>query len=173
MAKIILSINAGSSSVKISVYKVREAEANNQQQQTPEQLVETQIAGLTAPPSTFSYYSNAGHQKKKKNIKNQPLLAEKKISSQDEAFKYMLDYLVDDEDTPEIQRRDDILFACHRIVHGGDYQDAQLITSETYHHLEELTDLAPLYVIYIHYPYIHYIPYINYKKPCVFFFPQG
>jgi acetate kinase len=30
-------------------------------------------------------------------------------------------------------------------VHGGDYSSAQLITKETYHHLEDLTDLAPLH----------------------------
>lgn len=134
MAKIILSINAGSSSVKISVYKTLD------RTRSPSQLVETQIAGLTAPPSTFSYENRSS-----KKIKNQQLAAD--ISSQDEAFKYMLDHLVDDKDTPEIQRRDDIVFACHRIVHGGDYEDAQIITSETYHHLEQLTDLAPLYVL--------------------------
>ncbi|KAI9792152.1 MAG: hypothetical protein M1816_002692 [Peltula sp. TS41687] len=133
MAKIILSINAGSSSVKISVYKAQT------QHQSPEQLVETQIAGLTAPPSTFSYATRSGA----KRIKNQPLA--QNINSQDEAFRYMLDHLVDDEATPEIRNREDIVFACHRIVHGGDYADAQIITAETFHHLEELTDLAPLH----------------------------
>ena len=130
MAKVILSINAGSSSVKLSVYKIE------QRDQSPEQLVETQIAGLTAPPSTFSYQSRG------QKIKNQQLAEH--LSSQDKAFKYMLDHLVDDKDTPEIQRRDDIVIACHRIVHGGDYENAQIITPETYHQLEELTDLAPL-----------------------------
>lgn len=146
MAKIILSINAGSSSVKVSVYKARS------KSQPPEQLVETQIAGLTAPPSTFSYETRSG----RKKIKNQPLA--ENISSQDEAFGYMLDHLVDDEETPEIRKREDIVFACHRIVHGGDYEDAQIITAETYHHLEELTDLAPLYVHTYTYYLTHRMP---------------
>lgn len=33
----------------------------------------------------------------------------------------------------------------HRVVHGGDYTAPRVITRETYHHLEALTDLAPLH----------------------------
>ncbi len=136
MAKILLSINAGSSSVKVSVYRVPEKGAS------PEQIVETQIAGLTAPPAIFSYESRSQH------VKHQEL--EEGVTSQDDAFRKMLDHLVaDKEGAPEIQRREDIVLACHRIVHGGDYDDAQVITLDTYHHLESLTDLAPLYALFI------------------------
>ncbi|KAI9803333.1 MAG: hypothetical protein M1826_004970 [Phylliscum demangeonii] len=129
MAKIILSINAGSSSVKISVYSVSGS--------TPQALVETQIDGLTAPPCTFTYKS------RRQQIQHQPLT--ESITAQDQAFQYMLDHLVQDDDLPEIKRREDIKLACHRIVHGGDFENAQVITSETYHTLEALTDLAPLH----------------------------
>ncbi|KAI9886486.1 MAG: hypothetical protein M1823_001736 [Watsoniomyces obsoletus] len=132
MTKILLSINAGSSSVKVSVYRVPARGAS------PEQIIETQISGLTAPPATFSYQSRS------QQIKHQKL--EQDANSQDEAFKYILDYIIaDKEGAPEIQRREDIVWACHRIVHGGDYDDAQVITPDTYHHLESLTDLAPLH----------------------------
>jgi acetate kinase len=30
-------------------------------------------------------------------------------------------------------------------VHGGDYTTSKIITQETYHHIEQLTDLAPLH----------------------------
>ncbi len=131
--KLILAINAGSSSVKISAYSVTDRDNPN-----PQELVETQIAGLTSPPTKFSYRS------RKQTIRNQELDTE--IGSQDEACSYMLNRLVEDENTPEINNRDDIAVACHRIVHGGDYEDARVINDETYHHLEELADLAPLYV---------------------------
>lgn len=132
MAKIILALNAGSSSVKISVYRVAQKGAS------PDGLVETQIAGLSSPPATFSYRSKA------KNVQNQQL--EGKIGSQDDACNFMLQQLVEDRDTPEIGKREDIAIACHRVVHGGDYKEPQVIDAVTYHHLEELTDLAPLYV---------------------------
>ena len=130
MAQIILSINAGSSSVKLSVYQA------TRQGQEPEQLAETQVAGLTAPPATFSYERGSDKIKGKK--------LDDPVHGQDEAFRFLLDQLVKDNGLPEISRREDITVACHRIVHGGDYEHAQLITSETYHHLEDLTDLAPL-----------------------------
>ena len=47
--KVILSVNSGSSSVKISVYTV-EAEGR-----PPKQVAEAQISGLTAPPVKLSY----------------------------------------------------------------------------------------------------------------------
>lgn len=57
----------------------------------------------------------------------------------------MLDQLINDKDFPQISKKEDIAIACHRVVHGGDYDAPKVITQETYHHLEELTDLAPLH----------------------------
>ena len=130
MAYIILSINAGSSSVKISVYKV-EAKGH-----APEQIAEAQIAGLTAPPATFTY------QKGPEKIKGRDV---KDIKNQEDAFKYILGHLVDDKSLREISSKDSVTHVCHRVVHGGDYPAAHVIDSETYHHLEDLTDLAPLH----------------------------
>jgi acetate kinase len=39
-----------------------------------------------------------------------------------------------------------IRFACHRIVHGGSFPKAVILSPDTIHHLDELSDLAPLYV---------------------------
>lgn len=131
MAKIILSINAGSSSVKVSVYSTTEGA------QDPTQLAEAQVDGLTAPPPTLKY--SRGEEK----IKGKKL---EEINSQEDAFNYILDHLTNDKGLPELSHRDDIGFACHRVVHGGDYPKAQLIDDDTYHHIEKLSDLAPLYV---------------------------
>lgn len=131
MSDIILSINAGSSSVKISVYKASTADS-----QIPSQLAEAVVEGLTAPPAKLNY--TRGEEK----IKDKEL---EKITSQEDAFRYVLDHLTNDDGLAELKDKNDIRFTCHRVVHGGDYPNAQVIDRETYHHIEELSDLAPLH----------------------------
>lgn len=127
---IILSINSGSSSVKVSIYK------SAAQGHPPSQLADASISGLTSPPAQLTY--ERGSEK----IKNQEV---KGIKSNEDACEYILDHLVKDGGLPEISSRDDITRACHRIVHGGDYPAAHVIDEDTYHHLQDLTDLAPLH----------------------------
>ncbi|KAL5375187.1 hypothetical protein DPSP01_011393 [Paraphaeosphaeria sporulosa] len=128
--EIILSINAGSSSVKISVYKAEPSSSR------PHQLAEATIEGLTAPPVKLKY--SRGDE----TIKGNEL---QDIASQEDAFKYILTHLENDPGLPELSKTDDIHFTCHRVVHGGDYPATQIIDKETYHHIEELSDLAPLH----------------------------
>lgn len=130
MPDIILSINAGSSSVKISVYKASSGDP------VPSQLAEAVVEGLTAPPAKLNY--TRGDQ----NIKGKEL---GKIASQEDAFRFVLDHLTKDDGLTELKDKDDIKFTCHRVVHGGDYPKSQVIDRETYHHIEELSDLAPLH----------------------------
>ena len=130
MAKIILSINAGSSSVKVSVYKVKELKGD------PVCIADAQVAGLTALPALLTY--ERGSEK----IKGQDV---SNIKTQIDAFQYILDHLVKDQGLSELSDKDSITHTCHRVVHGGDYPAAHVIDSDTYHHLEELTDLAPLH----------------------------
>ena len=129
---IILSINSGSSSVKVSIYK-----SAAQSHHPPNQLAEASISGLTALPAQFTYDRRGS-----KRIKNREV---KDIKSNEDACEYILDHLVRDEGLSEISSREDITHACHRVVHGGDYPAAHLIDEDTYHHLEDLTDLAPLH----------------------------
>lgn len=131
MPEIILSINAGSSSVKISVYKTP-----TDNSKVPTQLAEAVVEGLTAPPAKLKY--SCGDQK----IKDKEL---KDISTQEDAFRFILDHLTNDKSLPELSHKEDIKFACHRVVHGGDYPRSQVIDKGTYHHIEELSDLAPLH----------------------------
>lgn len=131
MPEIILSINAGSSSVKISVYK-----ASSDNSQIPSQLAEAVVEGLTAPPAKLNYTRGD------KKIKGKEL---ENIGSQEDAFRYVLDHLTNDDGLTELKDKDDIRFTCHRVVHGGDYPKSQVIDRETYHHIEELSDLAPLH----------------------------
>lgn len=131
MPEIILSINAGSSSVKISVYKTPEDNSS-----TPTQLAEATVEGLTAPPALLKY--ERGDVK----IKGKEL---PDVKSQEDGFRYILDHLTNDKGLPELDQKEDIRFTCHRVVHGGDYPRSQVIDQETYHHIEELSDLAPLH----------------------------
>lgn len=131
MSKMILSINAGSSSVKISVFSASK-------DQSPEQLAESQIDGLTSPPPTLKYTRGG-----KSIHKDQKL--DEEISSQKDAFEYILNLLINDSEFRQISKVEDISIASHRVVHGGDYEKSKIITNETYHHLETLSDLAPLH----------------------------
>ncbi|KAF2015233.1 acetate kinase [Aaosphaeria arxii CBS 175.79] len=133
MSNIILSINAGSSSVKISVYK---SPPSSSSQIDPIQLAEAEVSGLTAPPAKLKYTRG------ETRIKDREL---SDIDSQESAFRFILDHLTQDSGLPELAQKEDIQYTCHRVVHGGDYPRSQVIDKDTYHHIEELSDLAPLH----------------------------
>lgn len=131
MAEIVLSVNAGSSSLKVSVYK-----STGSAGEDPEQLAEAQIDGLTSPPAKLKY--TRGDRK----IKGQEVSG---VKDQASAFQYILDQLLADDGLPDIKDKTSIHWACHRVVHGGDYSEPQVINKETFQKLEDLSDLAPLH----------------------------
>ncbi|KAK0730614.1 Acetokinase family-domain-containing protein [Lasiosphaeris hirsuta] len=131
MKTIILSVNAGSSSVKVSAYSAERGAS-------PTQLAECQVNGLTALPPILDYSRDG-----KPVIKGQKV--DGKAVNQRDAFSILLKTLIEDDELPQVGGKDDIGIICHRIVHGGDYTKPQLITEDTYYHLEELNDLAPLH----------------------------
>ncbi|OAA53755.1 acetate kinase [Niveomyces insectorum RCEF 264] len=135
--KVVLSVNAGSSSVKASVYTVEDLGA------TPQQLAVAQVDGLTAPPPTLDY--RRGGTVVHKDVPVDKINSTAKIDSQDDAFAFVLRTLVNDPALPAISRHDDVAIITHRIVHGGDYATAQVVIGDTYAHLEKLNDLAPLH----------------------------
>ncbi|KAH8808384.1 acetate kinase-like protein [Xylogone sp. PMI_703] len=131
MGKIILSINAGSSSVKVSIYSAQPGHP-------PEELAEIQLDGLTAPPVQLKYSRRSQIVCKNKEINQE-------IKTQVEAFQFVLNELIGDKELGAISKKEDIALACHRVVHGGDYSEAKFINDQTYHYLEHLADLAPLH----------------------------
>jgi acetate kinase len=66
------------------------------------------------------------------------------ITSHNDAFQHILDSFINDKDLKEVRSKDDITYACHRVVHGGNYTADHFIDTDTYHKIEELKDLAPL-----------------------------
>ncbi|KAF3405513.1 hypothetical protein DPV78_002370 [Talaromyces pinophilus] len=127
MAKIILSVNAGSSSVKITFYK---------SQNPPSPIVDAQISGITSPPQTLKYSKSSGDKKEQ---------LDENLDTPPKAFKYLLERCLSDTEISEIANVDDLACICHRVVHGGDYEDSIEIDDSTYHHLEKIEDLAPLH----------------------------
>jgi acetate kinase len=130
MKTTILAVNAGSSSVKVSVY-------TTEQREPPAQIAEVQVSGLTAPPTALKYQRGSTTVIKSREVGD-------KVSQRD-AFGIILDTIIGDNDLPDIKSKDDIGILCHRIVHGGDYTKSRLITGGTYDELQSLNDLAPLH----------------------------
>lgn len=133
MANIILAINAGSSSVKVSVYAIGA-------DRSPRELAEAEVSGLSSPPASLKYTSHGKRKADKERIDEK-----ESVDSQQTAFQYILKTLLDDEDLEELASKDHISVAAHRVVHGGDYDRSQVIDKETMQCLEGLTDLAPLH----------------------------
>jgi hypothetical protein len=127
--KIILAINAGSSSLKITLFSAKAAPS-----QSLEKIAAAQVSGFTDPPAKEKY--SRGSYSTRNELPN--------ITSHDDAFQHILDSFISDKDLKEVQSRDDITYACHRVVHGGDYAADHFIDKHTYHKIEELEDLAPL-----------------------------
>lgn len=134
MPRKILSVNAGSSSVKVTFYIF---------QNPPVPIAEAQVSGITAPPPTFKYQRGSTNTKEK---------LEEQISSPQDSFKYILHRCFNDPELSDVASKADLAYICHRVVHGGDYGTSADITDETLHHLEDLEDLAPLYVLRVIHP---------------------
>lgn len=130
MPDCVLSINAGSSSLKITLFRPSDSDKT-----IPVRIASANITGLTAPPAQLKY-TRAGSGSKNDKID---------VSSHDEAFEHILDLFEQDKDLEDFKGKDDIRYACHRVVHGGDFGRDVLITEDTLHKLEAVEELAPLY----------------------------
>jgi acetate kinase len=140
---VILSVNAGSSSIKYSLYEKTDSNSVNI-------LLDASISGLTAPPSQFTYtlYDTRSQRNESKEIES--FKAEEiDVSNHEDAFRYFLEFLKSGKGRKtkggvvELER---ISVVCHRIVHGGPEPRPLIITKQELHHLDELSDLAPLYL---------------------------
>ncbi|RMY43915.1 hypothetical protein D0863_16288, partial [Hortaea werneckii] len=148
MSKIILAINAGSSSVKVSVFSYHPTNFTNTSKDKPDQidtslteLAQIQISNLTASPALLTYTLRD----QPASLKNSPLPAS--ISTPRTAFQKILSVLLQDPDLPALNAPADITVTVHRIVHGGgDFSTPTFLDDdETVAHLERLSDLAPLH----------------------------
>jgi acetate kinase len=133
---LILSVNAGSSSLKIALFSHSKESENTQRDREPITLLLTSsISNISSPPAKFSFERTESGEK---DTKEEDLTSVKDHAS---AFAHFLDYLKNEASID----RNEIAHVCHRVVHGGDYTDPVVISDESYHHIEKLSDLAPLY----------------------------
>lgn len=129
MSTVVLSINAGSSSLKTTLYAYgKEKELKS--------LAKAEVSNINSQPAQLKYSSSA--KQEKQDVDN--------IKDHKAAFERVLDAFLNDDSVKDVKSKDDIRYACHRVVQGGDFEEDQLITKETFHKIESLEDLAPLYV---------------------------
>ncbi|KAI0822474.1 acetate and butyrate kinase [Trametes gibbosa] len=135
---LILAVNAGSSSLKVSLFNRRTAswQSTSSSPEIVQLLLTSTITSISQTPATFSFQLAAhdtGREAHKVSVDD--------IKDHASAFQHFLDYLKREGHID----RDAIGHVCHRIVHGGDYLEPVVITNKTYHHIERLSDLAPLH----------------------------
>lgn len=130
---LVLSLNAGSSSLKISLFQkdLRASAA-----EPVALLLTSSISSISAPPAKFSFHLVSDPEK----ALDVPIDT---IKDHDTAFSHFLEALRSQASIDE----GDIVYICHRVVHGGDYLEPVEITEESYEHIERLSDLAPLYLM--------------------------
>lgn len=135
---LLLSVNAGSSSLKISLFRLskehEDSSGSAANHEPVDLLLTSSISGMSSPPAQFSFETVSLSQKSS---------TEEDVSSINDhasAFAHFLDYLKREASID----RNEIAHVCHRVVHGGDYHDPVVIDKESYHHIEKLSDLAPL-----------------------------
>lgn len=128
---LILSANAGSSSLKISLYELVGDNA-----ESPKLLLTSSISNITTPPVKFLFQPLEISTTCR--VKNEEVPT---ITEHASAFAHFLESLQSEADID----KDRIVQVCHRVVHGGDYTDAVVISDGTYHHIGKLSDLAPLH----------------------------
>lgn len=123
MAGIVLSVNAGSSSLKVSLFAPTF--------EGPKHLATCTVDAInTDQPSFTSSVKDINDEEK--NVR--------RVKDHDEALRYILNHLFRTTTSAE-----DLTHVCHRVVHGGDYQKRQPINEDSLHHLESLIELAPLH----------------------------
>ncbi|KAK9471236.1 Acetokinase family-domain-containing protein [Dipodascopsis tothii] len=131
--ELVVCINSGSSSVKVSVYGRAEGSPL---------LMEWALAGLTSDRRTVSYkvFADGAVVDKVKGCQVD-------CKDHDAAFQIFLDMATagSDAHAPVIPDFKNVYAICHRIVHGGANPKPLKITTEVYNKLDELSDLAPLH----------------------------
>ncbi|KAH7927913.1 acetate kinase [Leucogyrophana mollusca] len=126
---LILSVNAGSSSLKVSLFRCSPNDSSE-----PILLLSSSTSSISTPPAKFSFTPAA--------VDVRPVKDEvESIHNHASAFKHFLDRLKGEASI----ERTEIKHVCHRIVHGGDYTDPVVIANESLYHIEKLADLAPLH----------------------------
>jgi acetate kinase len=122
MSGTVLSVNAGSSSLKVTLLAPTK--------DGPRHLATCTVSNIGSDGTSLSssVHDVSDEEKDMRNVKDH-----------DTAFQHVLEHFFRTTTSEQ-----DISHACHRVVHGGEYKERVVIDSNTLHHIEALTELAPL-----------------------------
>jgi acetate kinase len=122
MSSLVLSVNAGSSSLKVSLFAPTFDGTSH--------LATCSVSSIGSEGTEFKSTSQdvSDEERKMQNVKDH-----------DSALGHILGHLFRTTTSQE-----DITHVCHRVVHGGDYTERVTIDQDTLYHLEGLIELAPL-----------------------------
>ncbi|KAH8113686.1 Acetokinase family-domain-containing protein [Phellopilus nigrolimitatus] len=138
--QVILAVNAGSSSLKISAYAPNPSYNPALPSSHPVSfLLHATIANPATPPALFSF--NAASSDVSTELRKKDKVPEGEITDHESAFAYFVRFL----EKYTCFDKTHVKHVCHRVVHGGDYPGPVRISSKSYHHIESLSDLAPLH----------------------------
>ncbi|EMD34066.1 hypothetical protein CERSUDRAFT_117576 [Gelatoporia subvermispora B] len=143
-ADLILAANAGSSSLKMSLYQRNHDAVSDTSSGAPPGhrsvtlLLTSSITNLSAPPASFSFSFTHSAPHKGADAKKQHV---DEVHDHASACERFLQYM---EREAHIDKSR-VKYVCHRVVHGGDYFEPVVVDQERYHHIEKLSDLAPLH----------------------------
>ena len=99
MSQVILSINAGSSSLKCSLYSA------DAEQQKLEKLAGGEVSAIGTERAHFKY--TRGGSKQESELED--------VKGHREAFEHVLDAFLNDKEVA-VSAKEDIHYACHRVV---------------------------------------------------------
>ncbi|KAK2463956.1 hypothetical protein APHAL10511_004007 [Amanita phalloides] len=122
---LVLAVNAGSSSLKITLF------TRLSDERIAEEVLAASVSSIQSNP-TFKL-SVRGSSNVNKDVNS--------ISDHSSAFAYFLD-AVDRHAGIDLDR---VQFICHRVVHGGDFVEPVKIDKQSYSHIEHFSNLAPLH----------------------------
>jgi acetate kinase len=135
--KIVLSINAGSSSLKTAAYQISTGT-------TPQKLASATLDNLNSSEQITLKHDTKHPKKESSHKSGTDSINDFNSDSLDEAFELVLKHLTGDDGPVEIQSTKDISFVAHRVVHGGESTSPRVLDDELLEYVEELSDLAPL-----------------------------
>lgn len=136
-SRYILSLNSGSSSLKISLYSLPRTSQGRQgprRQYTARasRVLTSSISNISTPPVQFTFELADSASSSTSNTDD----STDAITDHASAFRVL-------ESNASIDHKN-IVCICHRVVHGCDYTQPIITSKPSYNHIERLSDLAPL-----------------------------
>ena len=140
---LILSVNAGSSSLKLALFILVGDRNHLKPEQDPVSLLATSsVSNIGTSHAQLSYSLTRSLYPERQSV------LPSSVNNHTAAFEFFLQTLFSDQEFTNLAyERHNITHVCHRVVHGGDFSDSVIVETNTYERLQELSDLAPLCVI--------------------------